>query len=99
MRFIRMTLIYSIIGMVVFLFFIKSKVQNLSKEFAIIESKIIEEIDNIHILKAEFAHLAKPQTIERLAEKNLELQVMNSDQFVSIQIDNNHQARIFEKLR
>ncbi|MDJ1406899.1 MAG: hypothetical protein MRQ13_00620 [Candidatus Midichloria sp.] len=99
MKSIRSILIYSIIIVVISLFFIKSKVQDLSKEFALIESEIIKERDNIHILKAEFVYLSKPQNIEKLAEQHLDLQLMDSEQLVNIEIGDNSKAKIFEKGR
>ena len=99
MRFLRNILIYLIVIVIISLFVIKTKVQSLSKELAIVESEIIKERDNIHILKAEFVHLSKPQTIEKLAAKYLDLQVMNNDQLVSIEISNGAKPRVLEKGR
>ncbi|WHQ46952.1 MAG: hypothetical protein MTP17_01010 [Candidatus Midichloria sp.] len=99
MKFVRSILIHSIIIVVVSLFFIKSKVRDLSKKLVFIESEIIKERDNIHILKAEFVYLSKPQNIEKLAEQHLNLQIMSSEQLVNIEISNGSKAKIFEKVR
>ena len=84
MVFFRTLLIYSIIAMIIALFFIKIKMQNLSQELKNIELSIQNEKENIHILKAELTYLSKPQQIESLAARYLDLQLIKPDQIVSI---------------
>ena len=84
MVFFRTLLIYSIIAMIIALFFIKIKMQNLSQELKNIEFSIQNEKENIHILKAELTYLSKPQQIESLAARYLDLQLIKPDQIVSI---------------
>lgn len=99
MNSLRSTLIYLIVIVIVSLFLIKTKVQDLSKHLALVESEVIKEKDNIHILKAEFAHLSKPQTIEKLSAKYLNLKSMSNDQLISIEITNDAKIKVFENGR
>ncbi len=65
-----------------FLFAIKHKVQMLSKELKEINTKIISEKENIHILKAEYTYLTNPKRIKKLVDSNLALQTVKPDQIV-----------------
>ena len=65
-----------------FLFAIKHKVQNLNKELNEINSKIVAEKENIHILKAEYTYLTNPKRIKKLIDSNLALQTVKPDQIV-----------------
>jgi cell division protein FtsL len=65
-----------------FLFAIKHKVQNLNKELNEINSKIVSEKENIHILKAEYTYLTNPKRIKKLIDSNLALQTVKPDQIV-----------------
>ncbi len=65
-----------------FLFAIKHKVQTLSKELKEINTKIISEKENIHILKAEYTYLTNPKRIKKLVDSNLALQTVRPDQIV-----------------
>lgn len=65
-----------------FLFVIKYKVQNLSKEVRSVNAQILSEKENIHILKAEYTYLANPKRIQKLANEHLKLQTIKPDQVV-----------------
>lgn len=63
-----------------FLFTIKYKVQNLSKELRVLNAEIISEKQNIHVLKAEFTYLSNPKRIKSLSDAHLNLKPVKSSQ-------------------
>ncbi len=65
-----------------FLFAIKHKVQVLNKQLNEINTKIISEKENIHILKAEYTYLTNPKRIKKLVDSNLALQTIKPDQII-----------------
>ena len=67
-----------------FLFVIKHKVQNLTRDLKQINSQILLEKENIHVLNAELAYLTNPKRIKKLAGEKLNLQIPKPDQIVSL---------------
>lgn len=66
------------IGMLVFgLFQVKYKVYNLKRDLAEINRQLAADTDAIQVLKAEWAYLNKPERIEKLARKYLNLHTIN----------------------
>lgn len=65
-----------------FLFTIKYKVQNLNKDVKAVNSRILSEKENIHILKAEYTYLTNPKRIKKLVDQHLNLQTIKPEQIV-----------------
>ena len=66
------------------LFFVKNNVQNMSKELSTVRMEIVNEMRDIHILKAEFAYLASPDRVAKLAKKHLNLSPPDSSRILTI---------------
>ncbi|MGB1547511.1 MAG: cell division protein FtsL [Alphaproteobacteria bacterium] len=60
------------------LFLAKYKVQALETELAALNQVILERQEELHVLKAEWAHLSRPDRIQRLSERYLTLKPMAS---------------------
>ena len=56
------------------LFVVKYKVQDLNDELASLKSKIRVEQETVHVLKAEWSYLNRPERLEKLATRHLELE-------------------------
>lgn len=59
---------------VVGLFQVKHKVQNLKRDLAEINHQLATNQQEIHVLKAEWAYLDEPMRIKKLSDKYLNLQ-------------------------
>lgn len=66
-----------------FLFAIKHNVQNLTRDLKQVNSQILLEKENIHVLKAELAYLTNPKRVKKLVTEKLNLQIPKADQIVS----------------
>ena len=79
-------IIYSIllIGSIISLFTIKSKVILQNKELNWLNSQISQEVNNIQILKAELAYLTTPKRIDALQQKYLNLQKIEQRQIETL---------------
>lgn len=69
----------------VFLFTIKYKVQILNKELNNINSQILTEKENIHVLQAEYAYLTSHKRIQKLADQHLNLQTPKPHQIIEFE--------------
>lgn len=56
-----------------FLFYISLEARHTSEQLGRTQALINEEIKNIDILKSEYAYLSRPESLERLLDKNLTL--------------------------
>ncbi len=65
------------------LFQLKYQVQGLESELARTNRQILESEEAIHVLKAEWSYLNRPERIETLARKYLDLQPLSGKQFGS----------------
>ena len=70
-----------LIGSIVSLFTIKSRVVEKDRELQRINVQIAEEKKNILILKTELAYLGSPERISKLQAKHLQLKPVNKEQF------------------
>ena len=79
-------IIYSIllIGSIILLFSIKSRVISQNKELSWLNSQILQETNNIQILKAELAYLTTPERIDTLQQKHLNLQKIEQRQIETL---------------
>ncbi len=80
--------VYFLPGMLVlavaiaFLFFVKSRVQELSRNIKTVNAKILSERENIHVLKAEYSYLTNPKRLKKLSDKSLSLKALTNDQIL-----------------
>lgn len=65
------------------LFEVKYRVQNLRRELVEMNRQMDNNREAMHVLKAEWAYLNKPERLRMLAEKHLALVHPNSKQMVS----------------
>jgi hypothetical protein len=66
------------------LFQLKYQVQGLEQKLAGINRQILDNEEAIHVLKAEWSYLNRPERIEALSRKFLELQPLSGKQYVSL---------------
>ncbi|MCH2548144.1 MAG: hypothetical protein MK052_11120 [Alphaproteobacteria bacterium] len=66
------------------LYGVKYSVQTMDEEIAVIQAQIKEERNAIHVLKAEWAYLSRPERIRILAEKHLQVQPMDGKQMLEL---------------
>jgi cell division protein FtsL len=66
------------------LYSVKYRVQTMDEEIAAIRSHIKEERAAIHVLKAEWAYLSRPERVRELAEKHLEMAPMDGKQMLEL---------------
>lgn len=69
-----------------FLFVMKHKVHNSNKKLSVINSQIISERENIHVLNAEIAYLSNPKRIKKLVHQHLHLQTPQRAQIVDADV-------------
>ena len=74
-----------ILGSVLSLFTIKSKVMAKKQELNWLNSQISQEENNIQILKAELAYLVTPERINKLQAKYLNLKNIDKSQLKSLE--------------
>ena len=74
-----------LIGSIVSLFTIKSKVIEKNKELQKISGQISQEKNNILILETELAYLVSPERINKLQAKHLRLKPVNKGQFEKLE--------------
>jgi cell division protein FtsL len=79
-----MTWIVFILPLAMGLFYVKHVVENLEEEIYALESQIHSDQDEIHVLKAEWIYLSRPDRVKKLASQYLDLQPTNSTQIADI---------------
>jgi cell division protein FtsL len=82
----RATVFWSLLAAVVGfgLFHVKYQVQTLEDRLAKLNRAIVREQEQIHVLRAEWTYLDRPERIEQLAKKYLELAPPKASQVGSI---------------
>ncbi len=82
--------VYFLPGMLVlaiaiaFLFFVKNRVQELSRNIKIVNAKILAERESMHMLKAEYSYFTNPRRLKKLTDKNLNLRTPTNDQIMDV---------------
>jgi cell division protein FtsL len=76
-----------------FLFILKHNVQSLSKQLKSVNSQILKEKENIHVLQAEYSYLSSPKRIKKLVDKHLHLQSPKREQIIDMEHLNKLQAK------
>jgi cell division protein FtsL len=91
---LNVALFFAIIGVVCYMFSLKSYVQDLNFEKKQLSSQLNHEKNQINILKAELAYLNSPERLRTLSEKYLNLKQAEPQQILS---ENNTQEQIKTK--
>lgn len=74
----------------IILFDIKYKVQNTRKELNKVEAEIIQNKEDIHILKAELSYITKPEILAKLSQKHLNLVPVDPKKVKSLKQEEMH---------
>jgi len=82
----RATVFWSVLAALVGfgLFHVKYQVQTLEDRLAKVNRAIVREQEQIHVLRAEWSYLDRPERIEQLAQKYLELAPPKASQIGTI---------------
>ncbi|MBY0500724.1 MAG: hypothetical protein K2P93_01815 [Alphaproteobacteria bacterium] len=80
------TLLFVFLALIVgfVLFKVKYEVVEIEQKLAHAQHQIDRELENIHILRAEWSHLNEPQRLQKLAAKYLDILPMKTDQVVAV---------------
>lgn len=62
---------------------LKNKVQGLERQLATINGNIQKDIDEIHVLKAEWSHYNTPERLRKLAQEQLSLENAKPEQIIN----------------
>lgn len=85
----------AIMVMAVTLFLITYQAQNVEKEVAALNRKAIAEQEAIHVLRAEWSYLNRPERLSALAERHLGLQAIAPAQMIAAkQLDGLPKAKL-----
>lgn len=79
-----MTWVIFILPLALGLFYVKHVVENTEEDLAQLENQINTDQDEIHVLKAEWIYLSRPDRVKKLADRYLDLQPTNSTQIADI---------------
>jgi hypothetical protein len=66
------------------LFIVKYEVQGLEDQLAAINHDVLDDLDAIHVLKAEWAYLNQPARLEDLGDRLLDMEPMTAAQVTTI---------------
>lgn len=81
-RFLNIVAIAALIGSAVYAYTIKYETIYRAEQIAKMKHEIQVERDKIGVLRAEWAHLARPERVQELATKYLDLQQLSLGQIV-----------------
>jgi len=65
---------------------LKNKVQRLERRLATINTNIQKDIENIHVLKAEWSHYNTPERLKKLAYEQLSLENAKPEQIINYSV-------------
>jgi cell division protein FtsL len=82
-RFLNILAIAALIGSAVYAYKIKYETIYRAEQINKMKHEILAERDAIGVLRAEWAHLARPERIQELATKYLDLQPLSLNQVVT----------------
>ena len=66
------------------LYEVKYEVQRLEREYAGLSRELLQEQDAVHVLKAEWSYLSRPERVHDLARRFLNVQPVTSRQIVHL---------------
>lgn len=79
--------IFALIISSALLFEIKYSVQAINKELQKVEIQILKVKEDIHILKAEYSYVTKPEYLLKLSKKYLDLDIVEPKKIKSVNLD------------
>jgi len=82
LRFLNVLAIAALIGSALYAYSIKYETILYSEQIVKVQHEIQREQDKIGMLRAEWAYLMRPERLQALSEKHLELQQIGRDQVV-----------------
>lgn len=68
------------------LFYVKHIVQNLEEEITQLERSIEADEEEVHVLRAEWAYLSRPERIKNLAGNYLDIEPTTSAQIADVKV-------------
>jgi cell division protein FtsL len=84
LRFVNICLVLGLVALAYVIYQVKYQTRSLDAEIAVLGKKIDEERDAIAVLRAEWSLLNRPERIERLAKKYLQLAPAKPSQLVTL---------------
>lgn len=82
-RFLHVLAIAALIGSAVYVYSVKYRTIYASEQLVKTRHQIAREQDAINLLRAEYAHLARPDRVQGLADKQLDMQPLALNQIVT----------------
>jgi cell division protein FtsL len=67
------------------LFYVKHIVENLEEDMAALEKSIGSDKEEVHVLRAEWAYLSRPERVQKLASSYLELEPASGAQIADVE--------------
>ncbi len=68
------------------LYLVKYSVQNIQRDVDFARSELAQEKESLHLLKAEWAYLNRPDRLQRLASKHLDLVPLDSKRINDVSV-------------
>lgn len=84
MRFLHVVAISGLIGSAAYAYTVKYETLFYAEELVKLKAKLARERDGIQVAKAEWALLTRPDRLQRMAEKHLDLQPININQLAQL---------------
>jgi cell division protein FtsL len=84
LRFVNICLILGLVVLATVIYQVKYEARSLDEKIVILQRQIEAERDSLAVARAEWSLLNRPERIERLAEKYLELQPAHPQQIVVV---------------
>lgn len=66
------------------LFYVKHIVENLEEDLSALEKSIATDADEVHVLRAEWAYLSRPERVQKLAGTYLDLEPASGAQIADV---------------
>ncbi len=84
LRFVNLCLILGLVALATVIYQVKYEARSLDEKLVKLQRQIEAERDSLAVARAEWSLLNRPERIERLAEKYLELQPAHPQQIVVV---------------
>ena len=80
----KLTWILFILPVALGLFYVKHIVENLEEDLTALERSIDSDKDEVHVLRAEWAYLSRPERVQKLAGTYLDLEPASGSQIADV---------------